>query len=482
LAWCFFHLPKRFLFDAYCLLMGEPIAAAQSPAGNEPAAPGLLERVFRLEENQTTVRREISGGLTTFMTMAYIIFVQPVVMHAAGIDMGAAMVATCLSSAIAIFTMGILANYPVALAPAMGHNFFFSYTVVLTLGYTWQQALGAVFVSGSLFILLSFSGLREHLLNAVPASLKFAIAAGIGLLIASIGMQWSGIVVDHPATLVGLGDLHSPPVLLSLMGLIVISVLLTLRIRAALLIGMLFCLFAAIFAGMVHFEGVVGPVPSISPTLFQLDILGAIQAGMLSVIFVFFFLDLFDTVGTLIGVSQEAGLLRDDGTLPRARPALFSDAVGTVAAALTGTSTVTSYVESAAGVSAGARTGLANMVTGSLFLLALFFAPLVKMVGGGIEYGEGGRLYPIVAPALIIVGCLMIRSILRIRWDDVSEAIPAFLTILVMPLTFSITEGIAFGFIAFALLKTVHGNWRQVPPVVAVFAVLFLLRYVFVAF
>jgi adenine/guanine/hypoxanthine permease len=470
---------QALFFDAYCLLMRKAKTPVQTSLAKGCAAPDIVERLFHLQENRTTVRSEVIGGVTTFMTMAYIIFVQPVVMAAAGMDMGAAMVATCISSAIAIFTMGLLANYPVALAPAMGHNFFFSYTVVLTLGYTWQQALGAVFVSGSLFILLSFSGLREHLLNAVPTSLKFAIAAGIGLLIAFIGMQWSGMVIAHPATLVSLGDLHSPPVLLSVAGLLVISSLLALKVRAALLIGICFSLLTAVVTGMVIFEGVVGPVPSIAPTLFQLDIPGAIQAGMLSIIFVFFFLDLFDTVGTLIGVSQEAGLLQEDGTLPRARPALFSDAVGTVVAALTGTSTVTSYIESAAGVSAGARTGLANMVTGSLFLMALFFAPIVRMVGGGIEYGEGGRLYPIVAPALIIVGCFMIRSILRIRWDDFSEAIPAFLTMLVMPLTFSITEGIAFGFISYALLKTVQGKFNEVPRVVTLFAVLFLLRYVF---
>ncbi len=439
----------------------------------------MIARFFKLAEHNTTVQREVSGGITTFMTMAYIIFVQPVVMNAAGIDLEAAMVATCVSSALATFIMGLVANYPVALAPAMGHNFFFTYTVVLTLGYSWQQALGAVFISGVLFILLSGVGLRERLLNEVPATLKHAIAVGIGLLIAVVGLEWSGIVVANPGTLVGMGKLNAPPVLLSLFGLTVMAILLALGIRAAVLVGIGATLIVALLTGMAKFEGVVSGVPSIAPSLFKLDILGALQAGMIPIIFIFFFLALFDTVGTLIGVSQEAGLLREDGTLPRAREALLSDAAGTSLGALLGTSTVTSYIESAAGVSAGARTGLANMVTGLLLLSSMFFAPLVRMIGGGVQYGEGLRLYPIVAPALIIVGCFMIKNVRRIAWDDFGEAIPAFLTIMIMPLTFSITEGIAFGFISYTLLKAVQGKIRQVPVLISVFALLFIVRYVF---
>lgn len=438
----------------------------------------MWERYFKLTENKTTWQREMFGGLTTFMTMAYIILVQPVVMNAAGIDLESAMVATCLASALGTFMMGLTANYPIALAPAMGHNFFFTYVVVLTLGYTWQQALGATFISGVLFVLLSFVGLREQLINVVPSTLKNAIAVGIGLLIAVVGLQWSGIVVDNPGTLVGLGELTSAPVLLSLFGLTVMAILLTLQVRAAILRGILLTVVVGLAAGMIQYQGVVGPIPSIGPTLFQLDVLGALQAGMLSIIFVFFFLDLFDTVGTLIGVTQEAGLLAQDGTLPRARSALLSDAVSTTAGALLGTSTVTSYIESATGVSAGARTGLANMVTGVLFLLAIFFAPLVKMIGGGMDPGEGLILYPVVAPALIIVGCFMLRNVKRIDWDDFGEAIPAFLTILMMPLTFSITEGIAFGFISYTLLKAVTGKFREVPALISVFSILFVLRYV----
>jgi AGZA family xanthine/uracil permease-like MFS transporter len=442
------------------------------------ACKGLvMERFFKLKENQTTWQREVFGGLTTFMTLAYILFVQPVVMNAAGMDLESALLATCIASALATFIMGLIANYPIALAPAMGHNFFFTYVVVLTLGYSWQQALGAVFISGILFILLSFFGFRERLITAVPPVLKNAIAVGIGLLIAVVGLEWSGIVVDDPGTLVGLGNVTSPPVLLSLFGLALMAILFTLGVRIAILIGILITLFAALVTGMIQYEGLIGPVPSITPTLFQLDLLGALQAGIIPIIFVFFFLDLFDTVGTLIGVTQETGLLAPDGSLPRAHRALLADAVGTTAGALLGTSTVTSYVESAAGVSAGARTGLANMCTGVLFLLAIFFAPLVKMIGGGIDSESGPVLYPVVAPALIIVGCLMLKNVKRIDWDEFSEAIPAFLTILIMPLTFSITEGIAFGFISYTLLKTVKGQFKEVPALISFFAVLFVLRY-----
>lgn len=439
----------------------------------------MFARFFKFQENGTTLRREVAGGVTTFMTMAYIIFVQPVVMHAAGMDLEAVLVATCLSSALATFIMGVFANYPIALAPAMGHNFFFTYTVVLALRYTWQQALGAIFIAGSLFILLSTVGLREKLINALPNSLKHAIAVGIGLLIAMVGLQWSGVVVDNPGTLVGLGDFSSPPVLLSLFGLTVMIILLTLGVKAAILIGILLNLAIGLATGMITYHGVVGAVPSLQPTFLKLDIAGALQPDMIAIIFIFFFLALFDTVGTLVGVSQQAGLLQPDGTLPRAREALISDAVGTVIGAGMGTSTITSYIESAAGVSAGARTGFANIVAGLLFLLAIFFAPLLRMVGGGIEAGEGMRLYPAIAPALVAVGVFMLKNVKLIPWEDFSEAIPAFLTMIIMPLTLNITEGISFGFISYTLLKTVRGKFREVPWLISLFAALFVLRYVF---
>ena len=441
----------------------------------------MFERLFKLTEHHTTWQREVSGGVTTFMALSYIVFVQPVVMSAAGMDLESALVATCVASAVATFTMGLVANYPISLAPAMGHNFFFTYVVVLTLGYTWQQALGAIFISGVLFLLLSFVGLREQLISAVPATLKNAIAVGIGLLISVVGLEWSGIIVDDPGTLVGMGQLTSGPVLLSLFGLMVMAILLALEVRAAILLGILATALAGLATGLLKYQGLVGPIPSITPTLFQLDVWGALQMGMVSIIFVFFFVDLFDTVGTLIGVTQEAGLLEPDGTLPRARWAFFSDAVGTTVGSLLGTSTVTSYVESATGISAGARTGLANMVTGSLFLGAIFFTPLVRMIAGGINPGQGLVLYPVVAPALIIVGCYMLKQVKRIDWDNFAEAIPAFMTIMIMPMTFSITEGISFGFISYTLLKAVTGRFKEVPPLIWGFALLFILRYIFLS-
>ena len=441
----------------------------------------MLDRFFRLTEHNTTWQTEVWGGVTTFMTLSYIIFVQPAVMSAAGMDLESALVATCVASAVATFTMGLLANYPIALAPAMGHNFFFTYVVVLTLGYTWQQALGAIFISGVLFLLLSFVGLREQLIHAVPATLKNAIAVRIGLLIAVVGLEWSGIIVDNPGTLVAMGPLASGPVLLSLFGLAVMAILLVLEMRAAILLGLVATTLAGLATGLLEYQGLVGPLPSITPTLFQLDVWGALQTGMVSIIFIFFFLDLFDTVGTLIGVTQEAGLLKPDGTLPRARWAFFSDAVGTTVGSLLGTSTVTSYVESATGISSGARTGLANMATGRLLLAAVFFTPLVRMIAGGMDRGEGLVLYPVVAPALIIVGCYMLRQVKRIEWDNFAEAIPAFLTIMIMPMTFSITEGISFGFISYTLLKAVTGRFQEVPSLIRVFTILFILRYIFLS-
>lgn len=436
----------------------------------------MLDRWFKLAELGTDIRTEILAGVTTFVTMAYIIVVQPTVLQAAGMDFGAVLVATCLSSALATIVMAFLANYPIALAPAMGHNFFFVYTVVLGMKIPWQVALGAVFISGSIFVFLSLFGLREAVIHAVPDSLKQAIAVGIGLLIALVGLEWSGVVVDAPGTLVGLGDLRSPPVLLALFGVVMISVLLVLGIKGAILWGMGATTLVGVVSGLVRYQGITSRPPSLAPTFLQLDIAGALSLGLVTVIFVFLLLDLFDTVGTLIGVSQQAGFIKD-GTLPRAREALLADAVGTVGGGLLGTSTVTSYIESAAGVAAGGRSGLANLVTASLFLISLFFFPLVRMVGGGYQAAGGAVLYPITAPALIVVGSIMVRNVKEIPWDDYSEAIPAFLTMIMMPLTFSITEGIAFGFIAFVLLKIVSRQWHRIPWPLYLFAALFLLRY-----
>ena len=440
----------------------------------------MMRRFFHLDELGTNVRVELRAGLVTFMAMAYIIFVQPAMLARTGMDFGSVMMATCLASALATILMGLLANYPIALAPAMGTNAFFTYTVCLTMKVPWQQALGAVFLSGAIFLGLAAFGARERIMHMVPAGLKIAIAVGIGLLIALVGLEHCGIVVAHPATLVTLGSFNQPHVLLALGTLVAAAVLVSLRVRGALLIAILGATLAAWALGMVGLpegQSIVSAPPSMAKTFFKLDILGALKSWeMLGVVFVFFFLDLFDTVGTLIGVGLQSDLMKD-GKLPRARRALLSDAVGTVVGACFGTSTVTSYIESSTGVSEGGRSGLANMATAGCFLLAIFFSPVIAMVGGGVQVGEA-TFYPITGPILVLIGSFMLRTVTRIDFDDPTEYIPAFLTIVIMPLGFSITEGIAFGFISYALLKLATGRARQVHWMVYLFAALFVARYV----
>ncbi len=447
----------------------------------------ILNRFFKLEEHQSSFKTEMLGGVTTFMTMSYIIFMQPAVLAAAGMDKGAVMVATCISAALATLLMGLLAKYPIALAPAVGHNIFFAVVVCGTMGYSWQTALGAVFISGFIFVVLSIIGVWEKLVEAVPESLKHAIAVGIGLLISLVGLEYGGLVVDTPGVLVGIGNLSSKPVVLVLFGLMLTAIFMVLNVKGAILWGILATAFLGVPFGIVEYHGILSSPPSLMPTFFKLDILGAFQTGLITVVFVFFFLDLFDTVGTLIGVSRQAGLLKK-GKLPRASHAMFADAAGTVSGALLGTSTVTSYIESVTGVAEGARTGLANIFTSSLFLLAVFFGPLAEMIGGEYIYRfttvVGGEvvqkemlLRPVIAPPLIIVGFLMMKCIKFIDWEDISEAIPAFLTLIIMPLTLSITEGIAFGFIAYSVLKLVSGKGREVSRIIYLFSILFIVRY-----
>ena len=435
----------------------------------------VLERHFELAAHGTTVRTEALAGVTTFLTMAYIIFVQPAVLGAAGMDLGSVFVATCLSTAFATTLMALLANYPIAVAPAMGHNFFFAYTVVLGMKVPWQVALGAVAIAGVLFILTAGIGLRERLITAIPASLKHSIAAGIGLLIATVGLEWAGLIVAAPGTLVALSDLHSRPVVLALAGLTLTAVLMVRRVPGALLWGILASTAMGVPIGIVRYQGIAGVPPSIAPTFLQLDVLGAVAPGMLTVVLVFFLLALFDSVGTLVGVGEQAGFMRD-GRLPRARQALLADAIGTVVGAILGTSTVTAYIESGAGVAAGGRTGLAGLVTAGLFVLSLFLHPLVRMIGGGYVAGAT-TFYPVVAPALILVGTMMIGSLRHIAWDDPAEAIPAFLTVILIPLAVSITAGVAFGVIAHVVLKSACGRRREIHPLLLVFAALFLVRY-----
>ncbi len=434
----------------------------------------LLQRLFKLEENQTSVRAEVRGGVVTFLTMSYIIFVQPGVLSQADMDFGAVMVATCLASALATFVMAFGANYPVALAPCMGENFFFL-TVVLGVvtgtAVSWQAALAAVFVSGVLFLVMSLFRLREAIFDAIPLSLKFAIPAGIGVFIAFIGMQQGGLVVAAKGSMVKLGDLSSGPALLTLFGLVLISVLMTLKVRGAILIGLIATTLVGLPFDLTSYHGVVDLPPDISPVFLQMDLCGLLDVAMIPVVVIFLSMVLFDTIGTLVGVGQQAGLMKQ-GKLERVGRALLSDAVGTTAGAMLGTSTVSSYIESAAGVSAGARTGLASVVCGLLFLLALFFYPLVQMVGGGVEVAKGIFLHPVTAPVMILVGSMMVKAVKHIPWDDPSEAIPAFLIILGMPLTYSIADGLALGFIAYPLLKLCSGKGREVSILVYVMAVL----------
>ncbi|MFH1791480.1 MAG: NCS2 family permease [Candidatus Omnitrophota bacterium] len=448
----------------------------------------VVDSIFRIQASGSTIKTEILSGVTTFVTMAYIIFVQPAILSMCGMDFNAVMVATCVSAAIGCFAMGFIANYPIALAPAMGHNVYFVFVACPVLApilgqscpvRPWQAALGATFISGVIFMVCSFFGMRERIVNGVPVSLRNAIAVGIGLLIALVGFEWSGITVGHPVTYVALGKLNSPPVLLSLGGLAVISCLMALKVRGAILIGILATSAAGAFTGIVKYSGIFSSIPSMAPTFLKLNFTGLFHAGFLEVIFVFFFLDLFDTVGTLIGVGEKAGLLVR-GKLPRAEKALFADALATSTGAVMGTSTVTSYIESAAGVSQGGRTGLSAIVTGMLMLTAIFFRPIVSMIGSGYKMPDGTMLYPVIAPALIIVGCMMMTCVKGIKWDDYSESIPAFLAITVMPFCgFSITEGIAFGFISYSCLKLICGKGRDVDPIIYIFSVLFLLRYTF---
>ncbi|GJL77544.1 MAG: NCS2 family permease [Nitrospinaceae bacterium] len=436
----------------------------------------LLDRYFRLSENQTDIATEMRAGGVTFFTASYIIFVQPAVLSQAGMDFGAVMTATCISSAIGCLIMGLWANYPIALAPGMGLNFYFTFTVVMGLGISWQTALGAIFLSGVVLILLTVTKVREALIHIIPGPLKCGIAVGIGLFITFIGFSQGGLVTAHPQTLVQLGDLKSLPALFSIFGLILIGTLLQKKVNGAILIGLLTLSILAIPFDMVEFRGLVSTPPSLEPVWMKLDIPGALDLGLLTVAAVFVFVDLFDTAGTLVGVGQQGGFLKD-GKLPRASRALLPDAVATTTGSLMGTSTVTCYIESAAGVAEGGRTGLTSVTTALFFLLALFFSPLAQMIGGGVNVDEKTTLYPITAPVLIIVGCLMARNLNRIDWRQWDDSLPAFLVLVGMPLTHSIADGMALGFIAYPIMKVLCGKAKDVHWGMVLIALLFTARY-----
>ncbi|WP_109694080.1 NCS2 family permease [Chitinophaga deserti] len=432
---------------------------------------------FRLHENGTTVRQELLAGLTTFSTMAYILAVNPMILSKTGMDFNALITATALAAAIGTLVMGLYAKLPVGLAPGMGLNAFFAYTIVLGMGYSWQFALTAVFLEGIIFIFLSLFHIREAIINSIPENLKHAISVGIGLLIALIGMANAGIIetgMRHigedklDGVILKIGHITSAGPLIALLGLVVSAVLMYRKVNAALLIGILFATLAGIPLGLTMWpeHGIVSLPPSLSPIAFQLEFDKIFTMDMVVILFTLLMVNLFDTVGTLIGLCNKAGLLDSQGRIPRAKQALFADAVGTTAGALLGTSVVTAYVESASGIASGGRTGLTAVTVAGMFLLALFFAPLFAMIPAAAT-----------APALIIVGMLMMGSVVKINFEDVTEAIPAFLAIVMMPYTYSIAEGIVFGMLSYVLLKVFTGKYREISPVMYVLSVLFVLSF-----
>ncbi|QAX81703.1 NCS2 family permease [Candidatus Pseudomonas adelgestsugas] len=425
----------------------------------------MLEKLFLLKAHRTNVRTEILAGLTTFLAMAYILFVNPSILSESGMDKGAVFVATCLAAAIGSTMMGLIANYPIALAPGMGLNAFFTYTVVLHMHHTWQVALGAVFISATLFFLLSIFHTREWIINSIPPPLRSAIAAGIGLFLALIALHNAGIVVSNQATMIGLGDLKQPAAILAALGFALIVALEALAIRGAILIGILAITITSITMGFTAFIGVTSMPPPLTPTFMQLDIRGALDIGMISVIFAFLFVDLFDNSGTLIGVAQRTDLISQDGYIPKISRVLIADSAAAMAGSLLGTSTTTSYIESAAGVSVGGRTGLTAIVVAILFLLALFFSPLAASIPAFAS-----------APALLFVAVLMTSGLAEIDWNDITVAAPVTITALAMPFTYSIANGIAFGFIVWTTTKLLAGRYYELNSALVILSILFVIK------
>jgi AGZA family xanthine/uracil permease-like MFS transporter len=436
----------------------------------------MLDRIFHLREHNTTVRTELLAGVVTFMTMAYVLFVHPAILEDAGMPFDAVLFATCVASAVATLIMAFSANYPFALAPGMGLNAYFAYTAVPFVARTmgveepWRIALGAIFISGCIFVVLTFTRIRVMIINAVPEAIKVGIAAGIGIFIAMMGLQKAGIIVHSESTMVTLGQIRSVNALLALGGLVLMGVLMARRVKGAILFGILATTVAAVPFGLVSIPEKLVSIPDVRPTFLALDIKGAIEIGLLNMIFVFLFIDLVDTMGTLVGVGERGGFMVN-GQLPRANRALLADAGGTIFGALLGTSTVTTYIESAAGISEGGRTGLTAVMTAILFLACIVIAPIAAMVPGVAT-----------APALIIVGSLMMSVVAKIKWESADEAIPAFVTMISVPLTFSIANGLALGFISYPLIKAFSGRWKDVSVIVYVLAGLFILRFAMLSF
>ncbi len=426
-----------------------------------------MEKLFKFQENNTNIKTEVMAGITTFMTMAYIVFVNPAILSMTGMDFGAVMTATVIAAGVTTILMGLLTNYPFALASGMGLNAFFAFVVAAQ--YGWQAALGAVLISGVVFLILAVSGAIAHIDAAVPRSLKSAVAVGIGLFIAFIGLQNAGVIVSYEATQVTLGDLTAPGPLLSMIGLLIIAVLMARKVRGAILIGILLTTVVSFIMGFqplpTGIGDIIGPPASLAPTFMQFDLRAAIAIPFF-VIFSFVFVDVFDTMGTLLGTGERAGYLDKSGRLPKVNKAMLVDAIGTAGGSLLGTSTVTTYIESTAGISEGGRTGFTSVITGLLFFLMLFFAPLAGLVPAEAT-----------APALIVVGVMMMASVMKIDFNDFTEAFPAFLTILFMPLTYSIADGIAVGFIAFPIIKLVAGRGKEVHWLLYILAVVALVHF-----
>lgn len=428
----------------------------------------MLEKLFKLKEHGTDVKTEVIAGFTTFLTMAYIVFVNPLILSKTGMDFNAVFVATCLAAALGTGIMALVANYPIALAPGMGLNAYFTYTVCINMKVSWQVALAAVFISGIIFLAVSLFKVREAIVNAIPHSLKLAISAGVGMFLAIIALEGAGVIAGHPVTLVTLGDIHNPKTLLAIMGFFLIVALEYRKVPGSIIIGILTVTVLSIALGLTEFKGVVDIPPSPAPTFMKMDFSGLLNMGLLGVIFVFFFVDLFDTTGTLIGVSHRAGLLDKDGKLPRLKKALLADSVAIVAGAVMGTSSTTAYVESAAGTAVGGRTGLTSLVVAVLFLAALLFSPLANSIPGFAT-----------APALCYVAVLMARGLVDIEWDDLTESAPAVMTAFAMPFTYSIADGIAFGFISYVAIKLLAGRFKDLSPAVVVIAGLWLVKFAF---
>ncbi|MEX1154455.1 NCS2 family permease [Parvibaculum sp.] len=425
----------------------------------------MAERLFGLQGHGTTVKTELLAGGTTYLTMAYIVFVNPAILAAAGMDFGAVFVATCLAAAAGSAIMGLYANYPVALAPGMGLNAYFAFSVVPAFGGDWRLALGGVFLSGVLFFLLSVSPLRERMVNAIPRSLKYGIGAGIGLFLALIGLKNAGIVVADPVTLVTMGDVAAPAALLAAGGFMVLVAMQVRRVPGAIMLTVLAVTAVAVALGLQPFEGIAALPPSLAPTLLQMNVAGAVQVGFVTIVFVFLLVDLLDTTGTLVSVAQRAGMMDAEGKLPRLRKAMVADSAATMIGAALGTSTTTSYIESAAGVDAGGRTGLVAVTVAVLFVASLFLAPLAAAVP---PYAT--------APALVFIACLMARSLADIEWADISETAPAVVTAIAIPLTFSIADGIGLGLIIYAAVKLLAGRWREINAAVAILSAAFAFK------